>query len=85
MTGSTLSPVTFTAACAIERDYVYVAARLDSMDSDDEFSRFFFFDEQNAKQPWLHHDLPDWDVVSLCTHANAFGTRRVYCALSRNG
>ena len=78
-------PVTFTAACAIERDYIYVAGKPDSLDSEEAFSRLFFFDEQNAGRPWAHHDLPDWDVVSLCAHANAFGVKRVYCALSRNG
>lgn len=78
-------PVTFTAACAIERDYIYVAGKPDRMDSEGAFSRLFFFDEQNLSHPWALHDLPDWDVVSLCTHGNAFGAPRVYCALSRNG
>jgi hypothetical protein len=82
---ATKEPVTFTAACAIERDYIYIASKPDRIDSEEAFSRLFFFDQQNINQPWLHHDLPDWDVVSVCTHANAFGAKRVYCALSRNG
>lgn len=78
-------PVTFAAACALERDYVYLAGKPDGMDGDDASSRLLFFDGQNTSGPWAHHDLPDWTVVSLCVHANAFGAKRVDGAHSRNG
>lgn len=78
-------PITFISACAIERDYVYIAAKPDVIDSEDSFTRLFFFDQQHAATPWLHHDLPDWAVVSTCVLPKSTSSRRMYCALSEQG
>jgi hypothetical protein len=78
-------PVTFFAGCAIERDYIYVGSKPDALDDDVEFARLFFFDEQNRAQPWVHHDLKEFDVVSVCVAAAVGGAPRQYCALSRQG
>jgi hypothetical protein len=78
-------PVTFKAACAIESDYIYVASKPDALDSEEEFTRLFFYDAQNKAAPWLHHDLPDWSVVSLCVVKKTATTPRMYAALSKHG
>ena len=78
-------PVTFTFGCAIERDYVYVAAKPDVLDSEENFSRLFFFDQQNFATPWVHHDLPDWNVVSMCALPKTPQSPRKYFALSEQG
>ncbi|HSX62445.1 MAG TPA: hypothetical protein VLF18_19850 [Tahibacter sp.] len=83
--GDSKEPVTFFAGCAIERDYIYVGGKPDALDEETEFSRLFFFDEQNRAQPWVHHDLADFAVVSMCVAANVEGAGRQYCALSRQG
>ena len=78
-------PVTFRAACAIEADYVYVAAKPDALHSEEDFTRLFFYDAQNRATPWLHHDLPDWEVASMCVVAKQTTTPRMYAALSEQG
>lgn len=78
-------PVTFKAACIIESDYVYIAAKPDVFDAEEEFTRLFFYDAQNKSAPWLHHDLPDWSVVSVCVIKKTVTTPRMYAALSKIG
>ncbi len=78
-------PITFLSACIIERDYVYLAAKPDAIDSEDSFTRLFFFDQQNVATPWLHHDLPDWAVVSTCVLPKSASSPRMYFALSEQG
>ncbi|MCX7112866.1 MAG: hypothetical protein NTX45_22660 [Proteobacteria bacterium] len=77
--------VTFHAVCAIERDYIYIASKPDSLDEEEEFSRLFFYDEQHKSNPWLYHDLPGWSVVSLCVVEKTATSPRQYCALSKQG
>lgn len=78
-------PITFSAASAIERDYVYVAGKPDSVDSEVPFSRLFFFDEQRSGSAWVRHDLPGEDIASIAVGPALFGQPRVYCAMSKNG
>ena len=58
-------PVRFQAACAIESDYVFIAAKPESLDEDQAFTRIFYFDQQNAT-PWRHVDIPDFTVAGVC-------------------
>jgi hypothetical protein len=85
MSDATKEPVTFSTGCAIENDYIYLAAKPDKLDDEDEFTRLFFFDARNTAKPWVHHDLNDWQVVSVCVAAASGGNPREYCALSRQG
>ena len=78
-------PVTFLTGCAIERDYIYVAGKPDAFDSDEDFSRMYFYDAQDAETPWVHHDLPDWKVVSTCVVEKTADAPRKYAALSEHG
>jgi hypothetical protein len=78
-------PVSFFAGCVIERDYVYVAAKPDVFEDEEEFTRLFFYDAQDGEAPWGHHDLPDWTVVSLCVAEKTGFAPRAYAALSRHG
>ena len=78
-------PVTFLAGCAIERDYIYVAAKPDVFDSEEDFTRLYFYDAQNGAAPWVHHDLPDWAVVSTCVVSQTSDAPRKYAALSKHG
>jgi hypothetical protein len=75
-------PVTITHGCAIERDYLYIASKPDRLDMEDEFSRMFYFDAQDRNMPWRHQDLPH-NIYSVCVFSE--GSRRMYCALSRQG
>jgi len=77
-------PVTFTAACAIEPDYVYVAGKPDSVDPDAPFTRLFFLDLQRPAAPWVHHDLAD-EVCSVAVGPALGAAKRTYCALAKNG
>ncbi len=45
----------------------------------------FFYDAQNLDAPWVHHDLPDWMVVSVCVSKHSGLAERAYVALSKNG
>lgn len=85
MSGTSKEPVTFSAGCAIENDCLYLAAKPDKLDAEDEFARMFFFDAQNTAQPWVHHDLADWQIVSVCVASRSGASGREYCALSRHG
>jgi hypothetical protein len=78
-------PVTFFAGCVIERDYVYVVGKPDELDEEEEFSRLYFYDAQDTESSWIHHDLPDWTVVSLCAAEHTGLAPRVYAALSKHG
>lgn len=78
------APVTFSTGCAIERDYIYLAAKPDLLDEEDEFTRLFFFDAQDKSRPWVYHDLNGWEVESVCVAAGG-GNSREYCALSKQG
>lgn len=85
MKSTNKEPVTFSTGCAIEKDYIYIAAKPDKLDDEDEFTRLFFFDAQNTARPWVHHDLNGWDVVSVCVAVVDGGKSREYCALSKQG
>ncbi|MDQ8731071.1 hypothetical protein [Bradyrhizobium sp. LHD-71] len=78
-------PVTFRAGCIIERNYLYVAAKPNSLDSEEEYSRMFFYDGQNSSAPWVRHDLPNWTVVSVCVFKDMHDGTRKYAALSKHG
>ena len=77
-------PVRFQAACAIESDYVFVAAKPESLDEDQAFTRIFYFDQQNAT-PWRHVDIPDFTVAGVCVAQHALGRVRSYVSISNNG
>jgi hypothetical protein len=85
MKTSQKEPVTFLAACAIEKDYVYISGKPDVVDAEEQFSRLFFLDEQRPASPWVRHDLPGEDVVSIAVGVAMFGQPRVYSAMSKNG
>lgn len=82
---SSAVPVTFIEGCVIEKDYIYVAARPDNLHREDRFARIYVFDDQKNQDKWLHHDLPDWRVVSVCVRKATDTTPRMACALSENG
>ena len=82
---SKTEPVTFQAACVIEADYVYIAAKPDALHSEENFARLFFYDAQNKTTLWLHHDLPDWKVASMCVVSKQTTRPRMYAALSEHG
>jgi hypothetical protein len=77
--------VTFTHGCVFERDFAYVAATLDSLHSEDRFTRVFVFDDQKAEDKWVHHDLPDWKVASVCIRSATSVRPRMACSISENG
>ena len=86
MSGTSKEPVTFSAGCAIENDYLYLAAKPDKLDDEDEFARLFFFDAQNTARPWVHHDLADWQIVSVCVASRSGASGREYerqCGLTQ--
>jgi hypothetical protein len=57
-----IASITFNEGCVIERDYVYVASKIDSLDpAEYDYSRMHVYDKPN----WFHHDL-EWDVLSVC-------------------
>lgn len=78
-------PVTFTTGCAIEKDYIYIVAKLDSLHQEDKFARIYIFDDQKNHDKWVHHDLADWEVVSVCIRKATTTSPRMVCALSENG
>mgnify|MGYP000193835803 CR=1 FL=1 len=78
-------PISFSALCVIEADYIYVSSKPDQFEEDEAYSRLFFLDLQNKKSPWVHHDLIGHDVVSLCLSTAMDSGKRIYCALSRQG
>ena len=81
MTAQTVSSVHFADGCVIEKDYIYVASKLDELDPEEyDFSRLYFFDGGGGG--WVHHDL-EWDVRSVCLRLGA--TKRQCCALSLQG
>jgi hypothetical protein len=75
--------VSFMAGCAIESDYVYVAAFPDAYDPRETiFSRLLVFDgESDAK--WFSHDI-NANVVAVCVKS-AGAAGRTLCALSKEG
>ncbi|NHZ66674.1 hypothetical protein [Massilia genomosp. 1] len=75
--------VTFVAGCVIEKDYVYLAAKLDSLDIEDAYTRIFIFDGAKGDSNWVLHDLADWEVVSVGVASSV--TPRLYCSLSKDG
>jgi len=76
---SNVSTVQFADGCVIEKDYVYIGAKLDELDpAEYDFSRMYFY----FKDRWVHHDL-EWDVRSVCLRMNA--PKRQCCALSLQG
>lgn len=70
-------------ACAIERDFAYLAQMIDDYSFDAEFSRMTFYDAQSST-PWVAHDL-DWKTVSVCVWSVSQYGPRVYVALSTEG
>jgi hypothetical protein len=79
MSTPTVSTVQFADGCSIEKDYIYLAAKLDELDPDKyDFSRMYFY----YKGSWVHHDL-EWDVRSVCVRLGA--PKRQACALSLQG
>ena len=67
-------PVRFQAACAIESDYVFVAAKPESLDEDQAFTRIFYFDQQ-TRRPGGHVDIPDFTVAGVCVAQHALWSR----------
>lgn len=78
-------PVTFVHGCVFEKDFIYVAAILDSMHREDHHTRIFVFDDQEIEDKWVHRDLPDWRVTSVCIRSATSTRPRMACALSENG
>lgn len=76
---------TFNYGCIIEKDYVCISATLDNFHKEDRFSTVFLFDEQAGDDNWLHHDLVDWRVVSVCLRNATASRPRMACVLSENG
>ena len=78
-------PVHFKAACVIEDDYVFIAAKPDDLDEEQAFTRIFFYDAQQRQMPWRHMDWIDSAVVDVCVSRVSFGGQRRYVALSKQG
>lgn len=79
MAKQSVSRVHFADGCVIEKDYIYVAAKLDDLDPEEyDFSRLYFFDVNR----WIHHDLK-FDIKSVCLRLGS--GKRQYCALSMQG
>ena len=78
-------PVSFLKCKAIEKNYYFFASRPDDLDEDAEFSRVFFYDDEEHGNKWRHLDLPHFTVESLCVVVTAIDGRRCYAALSKEG
>lgn len=81
MTNSAVESVYFKDGCVIEKDYIYFASKLKSLDPEEyDYSRMFYLDGDD----WIYHDL-NWDVVSVCVKRKSADEPRQYCALSMQG
>ncbi|SFD81013.1 hypothetical protein [Paracidovorax konjaci] len=78
-------PVSFLKCKVIEKNYYFFAARPDDLDEDAEFSRIFFYDDEDHGNKWRHLDLPHITVESLCVVITAIDGHRCYAALSKEG
>ncbi|MCX8999907.1 hypothetical protein NOF55_22640 [Rhizobiaceae bacterium BDR2-2] len=78
--------VTFTAGCAINRDMYYVASSPDAWREaeDTPYSVMYFYQHQTEKK-WFYHELPDWNVVSVCYRPPVQGAERIVHALTEDG
>jgi len=77
--------VTFTAGCALEADYIYVASYLDAHDPlTTAFTRLFSYVSRFEDDQWFYHDA-DINAVAVCVKkATATMGRRVV-TLSKEG
>jgi hypothetical protein len=78
--------LTFNEGAAINRDMFYAVGVPDDLHNSDfeAYSRMVFYQDQ-MKEKWFYHDLPNWRVVSVCFPDVAPGEVRVAFALSEEG
>lgn len=81
MENTNAAPVYFVDGCVIDRRYIYLAAKLKSLDPEEvDYSRMFFL----YHDKWFYHDLK-WDVVSVCFTSKTDSEPRKFYALSMQG
>ncbi len=74
-----IASVTFVDGCVLDSRYIYVAAKLDTLDPEKyTHTRLFYFFEGR----WYRHDR-DWNITSVCVRRHK--GRRESCALSIEG
>lgn len=75
--------ISFVDGCAIESDYVYIAAFPDAYDPRETiFSRLLVFDDASEAK-WYYHDI-DANIAAVCVKT-AGPNGRTLCALSKEG
>lgn len=77
--------VTFLAGCAVEYDYIYMAAVLDAYDPREVIhSRLFSYISTLDDSPWAQHDI-DARIVAVCVKKATAAMGRRLVALSSEG
>jgi len=77
--------VTFTAGCAVEADYIYVASHMDAHDSRTTiFTRLFNHIGRLEGNKWFYHD-GDFNAVAVCVKKATATTGRRLVTLSKEG
>lgn len=78
---SNVETVYFVDGCVIDRDYIYLASKLHSIDANEyDYTRMCY----EYRGDWFYHDL-NWDVISVCVLGAQGDVPRQSCAMSIQG
>lgn len=77
-------PISFGHGCAVSDDMLCVAAFIDELDAEQEFTRMFILNLAGA-EPWNHHDIAGRTIVSVALRPQQQDVPRACYALSEYG